>query len=568
MLLNPHTYEPGHFDDQTRELLRTTIEWFEGRGKARLLADYHAHVSNGDYLDFISDGRLAASFLTPSREAGGLPGCRWDMARIAALTEITGFYGMNYLEPWQVTLLGLCAAYQSENPEARARVRSAVEAGGLGAFAVTERAHGADLYATEMQLSPDNSRPGRYLANGEKYYIGLGDRATTVAVFGRLADSDTYVFFRADATHPSFQALRNVVAQQSYVAHLRLVDYPVEAADILHLGEDAFSAVLNTVSVGKLNLCFGGIGAATHAFFEGLTHAHRRVLYGKPVTSMTHVRRMLVDAHARLTGMRMFCYRALDYTRSASPEDRRYLLFNSVAKARATEEATRVVSLLTDVVAAKAYESDAYLTVARQDTSGLAHLEGTAAVNLGLIAKFAPAYLFAPAELPEVPQRLDAADDEFLFHQGPARGMSRVRFQDWRTVYARHGRVPNVAQFATQAEALTDLMATAGPDADQMQDLDLMLIFGQLFSLVVYGQLVLEQAVLTGHHDDSIDTIFDVLVRDFSSNAVQLHGARGATEAQRSWALSAVRAPAVDHERFARAWKEVEELAGAYEMRP
>jgi len=568
MLLNPHTYEPGHFDDTTRRFLRSTIDWFEERGKTRLLADYHAHVSNADFLDFVSQSGLATAFLTPAHASRGQDGRRWDMARIAALTEITGFYGMNYLEPWQVTLLGLGAAYQSDNAAARARVVSAMEAGGLAAFAVTERAHGADLYATEMNLTPDGSGRGGYLANGEKYYIGNGDRATTVAVFGRMANSDTYVFFRADATHPAFQTIRSVVPQQSYVAHLRLEDYPVEVADILHVGDAAFSAVLNTVSIGKLNLCFGGIGAATHAFFEAVTHAHNRVLYGKPVTSMSHIRRMLVDAYARLVGMRMYCYRALDYLRSASLEDRRYLLFNSVAKARATEDAVRVVGLLTDVVAAKAYESDTYLSLARQDTSGLAHLEGTAAVNLGLIAKFVPAFLFAPTDLPAVPPRLDAADDTFLFHQGSARGMSQVRFHDWRTAYAAYTHLPNVAQFATQAEALTDLMATSPPGAEQMQDLDLMLIFGQLFALVVYGQLIAEQAHLTSQDHDSVDAVFDVLVRDFSTHAVQLHGSRGATQAQRSWALTAVRAPVVDQNRFDRLWKQVEEFSGAYEMRP
>lgn len=33
------------------------------------------------------------------------------------------------------------------------------------------------------------------------------------------------------------------------------------------------------------------------------------------------------DAYARLAAMRVFAVRAIDYMRSASPEDRRYLLF-------------------------------------------------------------------------------------------------------------------------------------------------------------------------------------------------------------------------------------------------
>ena len=42
MLLNPHEYDPAHFDAETRRLLRATIDWFEQRGKAKLAEDYHA----------------------------------------------------------------------------------------------------------------------------------------------------------------------------------------------------------------------------------------------------------------------------------------------------------------------------------------------------------------------------------------------------------------------------------------------------------------------------------------------------------------------------------------------
>jgi len=36
LLFNPHTYDPSHFDDVTRRLLRATIDWFEYRGKEKL----------------------------------------------------------------------------------------------------------------------------------------------------------------------------------------------------------------------------------------------------------------------------------------------------------------------------------------------------------------------------------------------------------------------------------------------------------------------------------------------------------------------------------------------------
>ena len=40
----------------------------------------------------------------------------------------------------------------------------------------------------------------------------------------------------------------------------------------------------------------------------------------------------------------------------------------------------------------------------------------------------------------------------------------------------------------------------------------------------MYGQLILEQAALTGLDADIVDQIFDFQVRDFSTYAVALHG--------------------------------------------
>lgn len=569
LLLNPSTYDPSHFDDETRRLLKATIDWFEDRGLGRLTADYHAHVFYAEFLEFAAKEKLFSTFLTPTRDAEGDEGKRWDTARVAALSEVLGFYGLNYWYPWQVTILGLGPVWMSDNEAARRVTAHALDAGGVAAFGLSEKEHGADIYASDLVLTPDEY--GGYRANGSKYYIGNGNCATTVSVFGRIEGvegPDQYVFFRADSTHPSYRLVKNVVPTQMYVAEFRLDDYPVRAEDILHTGDEAFSAALNTVNIGKFNLCFGGLGLSTHAFYEAVTHAHNRHLYGKRVTDMPHIRRQLVDAHARLVGVRLFCDRAIDYFRCANSEDRRYLLYNPVTKMKATTEAEKVMALLADVVAAKAFESDNYLPIARVDVSGLPKLEGTVAVNLALIGKFMPAYLFDPRDLPPIPVRRDATEDDFLFHQGPARGLGKVRFHDWRKAYAAGASIPNVARFTEQAESFVELLVTAAPDAEQMTDMDLMLSFGELFTLVVYGQLILEQAELLGVEDDLVDAVFDVLVRDFSAQAAELLGKRGSTPAQEEWARSALRSPVVDQQRFERLWEQVAGLSGAYTMSP
>jgi acyl-CoA dehydrogenase len=567
-LFNPRSYDPA-FDEATRRALLATIEFFESRGKATLKEQDHERTWYADFLEFVKRERIFATLLTPAAEAAGDPDKRWDTARISAFSEITGFYGLAYWYTWQVTILGLGPIWQSDNAAARARAAELLEQGAIFAFGLSEQEHGADIYSTDMVLTTDGDRG--FTATGSKYYIGNGNLAGMVSVFGRRADvegPDGYVFFAADSGHPAYRLVKNVVNSQNYVSEFRLEDYPVRAEDVLHTGRDAFHAALNTVNVGKFNLGFASIGICEHAFYEAITHADGRVLYGHKVTEFPHVRQLLGDAYARLVAMKLFSERAIDYFRSAGPDDRRYLLFNPITKMKVTTEGEKVIDDLWDVIAAKGFEKDTFFEMAARDIRGLPKLEGTVHVNMALVLKFMAGYLFNPAEYPSVPQRRDAADDEFLFRQGPARGLGKIQFNDWRTSYAPFAGVANVARFMEQAEGLGALLGTAPPSEEQQRELGFLLTLGELFTLVVYGQLILEQAALTGLDTDTVDAIFDVLVRDFSAYAVTLHGHPSSTEAQQAWALGHVRKPVVDTDRFLRVWGQVERHAGAYEMRP
>lgn len=571
LLLNPNTYDPQQFDAETRRQLKALIEWFEARGKTKLLQDDLEAAWVTDFLEFIKHERIFATFLTPSEYADGDPNKRWDTSRNAALSEIFGFYGLAYWYAEQVTILGLGPIWQSNNKEAMRRAADQLEAGGVMAFALSERDHGADIYNTDMLLTPSSEQGIAFRASGEKYYIGNGNVAGMVSVFSRRTDvegADGYVWFVADSSHENYELIGNVVHGQMYVSNFRLDGYPVREEDILDTGPDAFSAALNTVNVGKFNLCSGSIGMCEHAFYEAITHANNRILYGNPVTDFPHVRASFVDAYARLIAMKLFSDRAIDYFRSASREDRRYLLFNPVTKSKVTSEGEVVVTLLQDVLAAKSFEKNTYFSEVARLIGCLPRLEGTVHVNVAQILKFMPNYMFNPAEYPAIGTRDDPADDVFFWGQGPARGASKVQFADWAPVYEKHSDIPNVARFYDQVLALRELLTVAAPDADQQADLDFVLVVGHLFTLVVYGQLILEQAELIGLDRDLVDQIFDFQIRDFSSYAVALHGKPSSTQAQQDWALAAVRKPAVDAERFGRVWEQVKAYDGAYEMRP
>jgi acyl-CoA dehydrogenase len=224
--------------------------------------------------------------------------------------------------------------------------------------------------------------------------------------------------------------------------------------------------------------------------------------------------------------------------------------------------------LLHDVVAAKGYEKNTMFREVAQLMGCLPRLEGTVHVNVGLVLKFMPNYMLNPLEYPAIPTRDDPSDDVFFWKQGPTRGAGRIQFADWSPVYAEHSRVPNVGRFYEQALSFKELLLTAAPDAEQQKDLDFLLNVGHLFSLIVYGQLILEQAALTGLDDDIVDQIFAFQINDFNTYAVALQGKPTSTQAQQDWVLRAIRKPVADAERFDRVWERVKAYDGAYEMRP
>jgi len=570
ILLNPKKYEPKSLDEQSEELMRKTIAFFERKGKRKLKKDDRERVWYADFLGFAKEEKLFARLLTPSAYGGGNPDYRWDTFRNCEMSEILAFYALHYWYTWQVTILGLGPIWMGSNEGVKKRTAELLDAGGIFAFGLSERAHGADLYSTEMSLAPAGD--GTYKANGSKYYIGNANEAALVSTFGKMADTGDFVFFAVGTQQKWYELVRNVVNVQSYVAEFALHDYPISESDILSKGQDAWDSSLNTVNVGKFNLGWASIGICTHAYYEAIDHASNRVLYGKHVTDFPHIRQLLTDAYCRLVAMKVFARRASDYMRTASAEDRRYLLYNPMVKMKVTTQGEEVINLLWDVIAAKGFESDTYFEIATRDIRALPKLEGTVHVNMALIVKFMRNYFFNPASFPEVPPVTEARNDDFLFHQGTTKGLGKIQFHDYNLAYGPVD-LPNVSIFKKQMETFkTFLLASAsdaGASAAQAKDIDFLLSMGELFTLVAYGQLIIEYRNMNRDEvsDDLLEQVFDFMVRDFSKHALAIYSKPSSTQVQMDLCQKMIARPVVDPARFERIWTDhVFALKGQYEM--
>ena len=561
LLLNPKNHTRPYPDQQSLEAIRKTIEFFESKGKTRLKADDHERIWYSDFLDHVREHQLFATFCTP--EGYGADGSRWDTWRICEFAEILGFYGLQYWYTWQVSVLGLGPIWMSKNEEQKRRAAKLLQEGEIFAFALSEKSHGADVYSTDMILTPQDD--GTYRANGEKYYIGNANAARMVSTFGRIDGTEDYVFFVSDSQHDNYELKKNVVNSQNYVANFALNDYPVTEADILHRGQDAWNAALNTVNIGKYNLGWASIGICTHALYEAITHASNRRLYGMQVTDFSHVQSMFVDAYTRLTAMKLVALRASDYMRTASAEDRRYLLYNPIVKMKVTTQGEDVINSMWDAIAAKGFEKDMYFEMAARDIRALPKLEGTVHVNIALIVKFMPNYFFGHAEYPMIQQCNDPKHDAFLFDQGPTRGLGKIKFHDPKPIFDSFD-LPNVRIFWEQVEQFKEMLLNSPPDEAQSKDVDLLTAAGEIFACIVYGQLILENARIYETDAALVDQIFDFMIRDVSRHALSLYSKPNTNQKQMDYCTAMIRKPNVDPDRFGQVWNEVHALSGLYEM--
>jgi acyl-CoA dehydrogenase len=565
--IQPKKYTSLMADAGSRDIMEKTIAFFENMGKARLLDDYNKKVWYREFVDFIGREQIFATLLTPKEYAGGDPDCRWDTARNNEYSELLAFYGLGYWYCFQVTILGLGPIWMSPNEKAKQKAARLLRKGAIFAFGLSERAHGADIYATETTLTPQSD--GTWKANGEKYYIGNGNEAEMVSTLGKVKDgTDDFVFFVTNYRHKAYELKKNVISHQEYVSNFALHDYPVTEEDILSRGAHAWDSALNTVNIGKFNIGPASIGMAEHCFYEAITHAAHRILYGVRVSDMPHVRRNFMDAWLRLVAMKAYHRRATDYFRQAGENDRRYLLYNPTSKMKVTLQSEEVIDLLWEVIAAKGFEKDTYFHMASADVRGPSKLEGTVHVNVQLIRKFMKNYFFSPAEYAPVGPDFSLNDDGFLFNQGPTKGLGAVRFHDYRPVFEAFRDLHNVGRFIRQTEIFRELLEKAGPD--KIQDLDpvFSLPLGEMFSIVVYGQLILEQSQLEHLDKDVLNQLFDFMVRDFARFALQIYGLPNTRDAQRAFCqeIMLIR-PAGDEAQYRRVWDGyVLPLNGEYAM--
>lgn len=531
LLLDVSTDAADHAGQVPDPAVQRLIDFFRSKGREQLKREDREETWYQDWINYQQEHGLYAALLSPAQYSNR--GNRFDLRRLARFLEVFAYFSPAHAYSLHVSFLGLFPILMSTNDRLKREAIERLEAGGLFAFAVSEQEHGSDLLANDTVLSQSPDTDG-WRANGAKYYIGNANAAAMVSVLAKkseggapLSRRSAFAFFalRPDASpgYRNVRKIRTLGIRQAFVGAFEISDHPVPQNDIISEGRDAWDAVFDTVNLGKFLLGFGAIGICAHAFAEADHHLRRRILYGRPAIDMPHLRQTMAMAYARLTAMKHYACRALDYVQTANADDRRFLLFNAVQKARVSTEGVKVMSILSECIGARGVESDTYFEQALRDAQLIPGLEGSTHINFGLTAQFIDNYFAdAPADLAaDVPHDADVGENPYLMKPGD-RNAKTVRFADCLRAYAPLASHDTVQQFIEQVRAFRRFVLDGGADHARAGDVGLRIALGRTFSTIAYAQLIAERSAVMQVEPPMIAVIFHGLVEDLSVDALRL----------------------------------------------
>jgi alkylation response protein AidB-like acyl-CoA dehydrogenase len=235
------------------------------------------------------------------REYGGALG---DHAHLAEVVRVLARRDLTVAVGHAKTFLGTVCVWLAGTEEQAEGMARAVLDGAAVSWGLTERGHGSDLLAGELTAAPD---PGGYRVDGEKWLINNATRSVLLTLLARTA---------AEGGARGFSLLladKRRLAEGSYTCLPRVPTHGIRGADIsgisFHgavLPEEALigpvggglEVVLKALQLTRTVCATLSLGAADQAIEQATRFTRSRILYGRALSDMPHVRRTLGEAHA------------------------------------------------------------------------------------------------------------------------------------------------------------------------------------------------------------------------------------------------------------------------------
>jgi alkylation response protein AidB-like acyl-CoA dehydrogenase len=203
------------------------------------------------------------------------------------------------------TFLGTVPTWVAGTPEQVERLAARVRAGDVVCWGLTERDHGADLLASETRAVAVGGGAGRsegWRLDGEKWLINNATRSGLACVFARTEPAGGgrgFSLFLVDKSQLADTAWRNLPKVRTHgirgadISGFALHGADVPADALIGAEGDGVAIVLKSLQLTRIACGALSLGAADHGLRLARDFAAERILYGRRLADVPHVRRIL-----------------------------------------------------------------------------------------------------------------------------------------------------------------------------------------------------------------------------------------------------------------------------------
>jgi len=386
----------------------------------------------------------------PAQDGGALT----SVQELILLVQLLARRDLSVAVAHSTTLLGSMTTWQAGTDAQRRAMQQRISRGQNVAFGLTERAHGSDVTANQVQADKVD---GGWVLNGQKWLIANANRSAAVTVYARTDPRGGvrgFSLFLVDKEH----------ADQSSIRHLpKIPTLGLRACDVSGIefdncfvpdtalvGQQGAGLELATKGLYVTRTVCGGLalGAADTALRVVTDFALTRQLYGGALVDIPHAQASLAESFADLLVAEST---TLTAARAMHVMPRQMSIWSAVVKYLVPETVEAMVSRLSAVLGARYFLRDEHwrgiFQKVYRDCGIISVFEGSSAVQLNDIALQLGQLLRPPEHGSGAPQ------DDSLFDLTAALPAARLSDFD----LSAHARDAAVSRLSQAAERLAGL---------------------------------------------------------------------------------------------------------------
>jgi glutaryl-CoA dehydrogenase len=215
----------------------------------------------------------------------------------------------------------------------------------IGAFALTEPAHGSDSVSLETTARRDGAG---WVIDGEKRWIGNGSIADVVVVWARSEEDGQVKGFLVETGVDGYRATTmegKGAARAIWQAEIRLDDVWVPEESRLP-GAGSFNDAGRVLVDTRSTCAWAALGHAVAAYDTALTYTRQREQFGRPLSGFQIVQDRLVKMLAEVTGMQLYCMQLARLAEAGRLSD----TIAGLAKLNNTRKARQVIAEARDLL--------------------------------------------------------------------------------------------------------------------------------------------------------------------------------------------------------------------------